>query len=349
MSLITVANLQSVTDHLGAIYETMLGTVGSFDDQDAPVTGTLQKLAKASRDLVVALGDYEQHKDLEDSINSAVYGTTNAQGFLSGYADFLSFLNDHCSKRGASVSDTIVSLATYLEYYNAGGNIFTAMLTPGFAKLWNAIMASSLPIAGLMSPAIHPVWNSAVSSNGMGAMTVGGAFAAGTAVDGSLYSAVTPLLEVITDFANGTAPPDVTVEGVDHTGVGTTTWSATLTGNNPDSSVSTTITPAVNQDSRQTVAVGSLTNILAGSVLTVAGSAPDKEVIIVEAASGGNITAVFRKAHSAGAALTGNDTYALTPSVAGRRLVSVADITIDVTGHDAGVVRVVGKQDRGAI
>jgi len=58
------------------------------------------------------------------------------------------------------------------------------------------------------------------------------------------------------------------------------------------------------------------------------------------------MTAVFAKTHTAGAALAGKRTYALTPEVTGRRLRSIVDITITTTGTGAtGAVRVVGQRD----
>ncbi len=352
MSLISTANLQNLTDRLGDSFRRLQVHVGKLSDQAAPVAGTSQYGLQQMMSLITGtLNDYQQILDLAAAAENT-FLACNAETLAPNYLQqIVSVVNAHCKARGGTVDASIVSLNTFLAYYNGGngGSKFSAMLTPQFAALYVAMPGGkALSPAGVMSPCLHPTWDATVSSHGMGDKTVGGSFAAGTAVNTTLYSEVVPILEVTTDFADGSASPVITVAGTDDTGATSTTWSVTPSAHNPTAALSTTITPAVNAQARQTVAVGSLSGIVAGSVLTVNSGAPDQEVIIVEATNSGSttITAVFQLAHTSGATLTGKNAYALTPSVSGRRCRSVSGITITLSSHDAGVVRVIGAQDR---
>jgi hypothetical protein len=248
------------------------------------------------------------------------------------------------------VSATITDIPTYLAWYNGGdgGAKFRCLVSPQFAALYLALQRASLAVTGVESPAVHPSYTTGISAEGMASRTAGGAFAAGTAVDNTLYSEVNPLIEVVTDLTGAAAFPVIAVAGTDDAGsTSATTWGVTLDANNPTAAVSTTITPVVAAMSRQTVAIASATGIIAGSVLTVNAGLVDQEVIVVETIAGTDITAVFQFAHGAGAALTGKRTYALVPSTGGKRCRSVSALTI--TQSTGGKIRVVGRQDRANI
>jgi hypothetical protein len=220
------------------------------------------------------------------------------------------------------------------------------MLHPVFGDLWYDIYASRLPDEGLFHPGVHPYLDATNYANGFGTRAVGGAFADGASYESTpLYSELEPMLEVIVNFSGGGAPPTFTVAGTDNTGAALN-WTATGGSNNPEAAVSTTITPALNAMGRQTFAVASASGIVIGSTLKINAGLTDEEVIVVENVSGTDITAVCMKAHGAGAALTGFTTLALTPATAGRRIRDVTGITIGITAHTAGAVRVVGKQQR---
>lgn len=161
-----------------------------------------------------------------------------------------------------------------------------------------------------------------------------------------------PRVEVQTNFSGGSAAPTVTFDGTDAEG-NSITWTATVTGgNNPTAAVSTTLSADVlTAAARVTVQVGSLSGIVAGSVLIVSEGLVDEERILVESIDSGatTITAVFLRNHDSGATLTGFRTFTATPGTAGRRVRTVTAITIGVTGHTTGQVRVTGVPDRIAI
>lgn len=347
MSLITTTNLKTLTDRYARIYHLLYPVFGDPDDADAPVAPSAQYAADLALDLLTTIGDHEQISDMEPASYTA-FTKANLRSGCGFLTNVLNAIGNHCGSRGSSVNAGINSLETYLEYYNGGdgGDRFNAMVCPGFADLWYLLFRTRLPNEGVMSPAVHPDWDSAVAAAAMGSRAVGGAFTDGDDIDETIYSEVEPLVEITVNFAGGATDPVVAIAGVNQDGLTTTTWSVTLDSNNPASAVSTTITPSVAAQARQTVALGSTSGIVAGSVLKVNSGLVDEEVIVVETVGGGSITAVFTKAHSAGAALTGKRTYAMTPSVVGDRCRDVTGITITVGTHSAGTVRITGKQDR---
>lgn len=352
MALMTAAQVITCTDYYGAMYAKLLPIFGTVTDVAAPVVGTIQKWASlAQTQITTNVDDYEIETDMLDAVHTCLT-KSNIESIAYFAINPVQSLVNHCSSRGTDVDSSISDLATFLSYYNggSGGSAYANMLTPEFAKLYLALMGSSLPADGVMNDAIHPVWNTAGSANGMGKRAVGGSFTDGDAVNVTLYSEVQPIVEVITDFSGGTAHPIITIAGTDDTNATTTTWTVTLDADNPVAAISTTITPAVTAQSRQTVAVASLDGIIAGSVLVVNSGLVDQEKIVVESVDGGGvtITAAFQVAHGAGAALTGNRSYATTPSTGSRRCADVSGITIDLNGggHAAGQVRVVGRRIR---
>lgn len=348
MSLISVANLKTYSDILANIYNRMATNVGLVANVAAPVVGNDQYLVDKLLDLVVGLADYQQINDLSSNIYAVLQKTDRKNRAKTLLTSLVGQLNDHCSARGSSVADSIVDLTSYLNYYNggSGGLAFSSLMNPVFGDMYYDLFNTRLPSNGLFHPGIHPTLD-ATYTNGMGIRAVGGSFTAGSAYNSTpLYAELAPLLEVTTDFADGTGAPTFTIAGTDNTGATSVTWTGTGAGNNPASALSTTITPAVNAMAIQTVAFASGTGVQVGSVLTINSGLVDEEVIVVTGVSTNDITAYFAKAHDAGAAVTGKTSIVLTPGTANRRLRSVSGITIGVTGHSAGAVRVIGIQDR---
>lgn len=352
MSLVTANTVLTMTDHLANMWNKILPHFGRRSAQTAPVAGTFQYAADALLDQITVLGDYDQQNALLQPAYTLLTKANQevAVGILS---PIIASLNDHFSAKGSSVDSTIIDLSTFLTYYNggSGGSAYANMVVPEFGDLYYALFNTRLPDEGVMAPAIHPDWVTSASAYGMGSRAVGGSYNDGDAVNTTLYSAVQPLIEVTASFTTGTQPADISIAGTDDTGANTTTWTVTLDSNNTATAVSTTITPACTAQARQTVAVASLSGIIAGSVMKVNAGLVDYEPIIVESidANATTITAVFQLAHSGGAALTGKRTYATTPSTGTRRCRNVSGITITTYSHSAGTVRVIGKQARAAV
>lgn len=353
MSLLTNANLLKFTDRLAWGYSQGKPVLGTATGN--PVTGTVRGTISNLLADVMAFNDYDQTIALAGAVKVALSKATFESMF-----DWCSTLlqqnssgplYQHMVNFGPTVDASINSLATYLAYYNS--TRFTCMVTPDFAALWLAMGQSALPAAGVMSPALHPDYTSGVSANGMGTKNVAGTFGAGTSVTNATYSEVAPVIEVTTDFSGGGAPPTVAGAGTDDQGNACTWTAVALAGNNPTAALSgLTVTPAITAASRQTVAVSSSTGIVTGSVLTINKGLPDQEVVIVEAVPDGtHVTAVFKTAHGAGATIDGKNSYAVgnLSTGAGRRLRSLSGLTLTLSSHAAGAVRVVGRQDRVAI
>lgn len=347
MGLITSAQMINVTDRVAAYYRQAKDYIGPASGS-APAASS-RFIAETLLADILDLDDYDVVKALTDQAKLSADKANAKRVIVDAYGQFLTELDSHVGSKGKDVATTIKDLNTFQAYYNGGlgGAAFSAMLTPEFSDAYFDAKNKRLSPAGVMSPAIHP-WLLSSATNGLGTRAVGGSFTDGVAVDTTKHSAVRLIAEVTTNFANGATAPSVSVAGTDNTGV-SMTWTGTLTGNNPASAVSTTITPAVDANERQVVAVGSATGISVGSVLKVNAGLIDEEVVVVEALSGTDVTAVFRKAHLAGAAVTGFNSLLLTPGTVGRRCVNVTGITITVGTHDAGALRIVGVQDRVAI
>jgi hypothetical protein len=347
MPIISVANLQAYTDKLAASWELLKVPVGVATGN--PVAGTHRNLMALLLAIPVNSGDVDVEADL-NTVSQTVQAVANVAGTLGQLQPILGQLNNHCSYKGPALNASISSLASYLSYLNGGpggGAVFSALVHPSFADLYSALIKTNMPPAGLLSRAISPLADATSYPSGMGTVGVGVAYAAGAAVPTTYSAEVNVVAVVTTNFAGGTALPTLAIAGVDHTGATGTTWTPTFDGNNPASALAgVTITPAILAQARQVVAASSISGIVAGSILVVNSGLPDQETIYVEAAGGGNITAVFQRAHGAGATLSGARTYACVPSVGGRRCRSVTGLTLGVTGHSAGALRVDGVQDR---
>lgn len=346
MSLISTTNLQKLTDKLAFLYDRLRVSDGIHTG--SAVAGTNRYLAEQMLTLLTTtVDDYQQQQDMATAVYTLSTKMNRKDTARQFFLPVISAINDHLSQRGSSVAAAIVDLPSYLTYYNGGGGgaAYSALFHPVLGELYYDILSSRLPDEGLFHPGIHPYLDSTYS-NGMGVRAVGGSLTDGAAYESTpLYCEVEPLAEVIVAFSGGGSAPTLTVAGTDNTGA-SLNWTATLTGNNPAAAVSTTITPALNAMDRQTFAVASATGIIVGSVLKINSGLIDEETIIVEAVSGTDVTAVVKLAHSAGAALTGFQTYALTPATAGRRMRDLTGITIGIGTHSAGTVRIVGKQER---
>lgn len=348
MAIISQANVLTATDRMARVRSNLVSQLGLAANLSSPVVGTVQKTLDDLLNLIVNdVDDYEQQNDL----NQPFFNARAAGDIESVQATILraavQALSDHCNQRGGAVDSSIIDLSTYFTYLNT--TKFTALVVPEFATLWNDIFNSAIGAGNTMSPGLHPDLDSTVSANGMGSNTFADSYSDGDAVNTTLYSEVVPIIEITTSFSGGTAAPVFSIVGTDDTGVGTTTWDVTPGDTNPTSAITPTITPAVTAEARQTVALSATTGIVAGSVLTINSGSTDQEVIVVESVGGGNITAVFKKAHSAGANITGKTCYATTPSVASRRLRDATDLNITISSHSAGAARIIGIQDRVAI
>lgn len=347
MPLISPANLQAYADHLAAMWEQLRPILGSINDV-SPVAGTTRNLASLLLGVPVGSGDVDVEQDLDAPCNQ-VLQSTGIEAIMPWVQQALSSLGSHCQKRGSATNAAVVSLSTYLNFLNASGTPFASLLPPGFADLYAAVMQQTLPASSFFQRGMSPDLNAAAYPAGLGTRAVGGAFAAGATPDVAHYSEVLPLIVVTTTFVGGTAAPQVVLSGTDNLGNAAATWTLTLDANNPTSALATTITPAVLAQARQTVALASAAGMVAGSTLTINTGLPDQEVVVAEVVAGNNVTAVFQKAHNAGAAVAARRTY--TPPIAGGglRLRSLAGITINITGHSAGAVRIDGRQDRGVV
>lgn len=347
--MMSITMLQDYTAGLSRIYQEMITQAGVTTG--AIVPGTLRDLANRILDLtVVDSDDYFVEKDFNEASYSLSQYIVANQVMLRNFSDSVTAVETHYGEHGSDVDSTIETLQTMLAYYNGGtgGVKYANMIDPYYSDLvYDLSEARPAEAWYYYGKAIHPLLNS-TAVNGMATKDVAGTFTAGTAYDAN-YAELALLVEVVTDFTGGGAAPVISIAGVDGEASAATTWGVTLDSNNPVAAVSTTITPAVAIMARQTVALASASGIVAGSVLTINSGLIDQEIIVVEVVAGSDITAVFRKAHLAGAAVTGNRTYTATPSVALRRARSVSGITLTLSGHGAGKVRVVGRQDRVAI
>ncbi len=350
MGLLTDTNLKKVTDKLARIYaEFALFVTPSVDL--TVTTGTLLQ-AVANQLLAVTVVDSDDY-NVEADLNAAFYTVAsqlNAAEMMSTmFATSLSALQTHYA--GQSDEDGFAEYLTETNNPTGALNEYNVLVDAWFQDFWTYVNATALDAESVMTKPIHPNWRGTTytDSDAMGSRAVGGAYTDGYTVDAA-YGACKPTVEVTADFTGGSAAPVITVTGLDGEG-NSVVWAVTETGgNNPTSAVSTTITPAVvAPGTRITAAVASTTGIVAGSVLTVSAGLVDEEVILVESiAAGPTITAVFLKAHGAGAALTGKHTFLTTPGTATSR---IRDVTaISITGdHATGTVRVTGLPERSPI
>lgn len=348
MSVLPQTLLLQYADKVGAAWELILATYGSAANVTPP-PGTVRRLLQDAIAIPVDNDDVEPQLDL-NAATLAAFGLAAAESaaaFLKGATDALAA---HAAARGPGLDASITSLATYLAYLNDAvtGTPWSALVAYSYGDLLFAVAGSRLEPTLVLAPAISPLWNAVLYPAGMATRAVGGALTDGAAVDLTAYAPVELLAVVTADFVGGTAPPTLTISGADSAGAANT-WNQALPGNNPVAAVATTITPPVLAWARQAVAVAAAAGIVRGSLLSVNAGLADQETVLVEDVTGSNITAVFKKAHAAGAALTGLLTVAVTPPAAAVRCADVSNLVINVTGHSAGAVRVEGRMDRVAV
>jgi hypothetical protein len=342
MGLINTTLLGEMTDLIGQHYKKLYDAYGT---ETSPPADSL----RANADRMLAISVNNDNYELQASMNAALKSLTGVATQASKADDLngaISALSKHCQSYGSTVNSSITNLRTYLAYLNTVPWTFFVM--QGFGDCYADVIGSALTADHVASDSMNPLVNSG-TPNGMGRNTVGGAFAAGEAIDHTLYAEAAAIAVVATAFSGGGSAPAVTVAGTDDTGATTTTWGGTFTGNNPGdtTAVNTTLSaPVATAYQRATVAVGSITGMVAWQVLSIDTGA-SQEYVIVEEASGGNLTAYFKKTHAGGAAVTGAAAVALTPSVAGRRLRSVSGITLTIGTHSAGSVIIDCVQPRG--
>lgn len=349
MSLISPTNLLSMTDWLACFWLKLKPVIGLLEDQDVPVAGTLQDKMDSVVGMIVGdLNDGEQALDLYPGAKAAL-DKTSVEKFLAPILPFLTNINDHCSSRGKSVSSTISDLDSYLAYYNGGSGAarYANMVTPDFAAMWSGVVSADLSPAGVMTAAINPAWDSSISAEGMGSIAVGGSYADGDEVDNTVSSEVNCIIEVVTDFVGGSAHPIVNLVGIDGSGNSGVFATVDLGANNPVAAVHTTLTQAVTGETLATVTIGSLTGIVAGSILEIDTGLTTYEVVSVDSidSTNGTVTGTFRKDHAVNADVRGLYSFAVS---AGARLRDLTGLTWNIanTSHTAGKVRVCGTQDR---
>jgi hypothetical protein len=347
MALITAPNMQQWTDYLAAVYDLELAQTGS--SSGSVVAGTARNEANKLLTFTVGLADIDQETDLNLAANAFATGV-NVESFFQQFQNVVAQLDQHCLLRGNKVVGSgIIDVPSFLTYYNggSGGALFSAMLTPSFAAIYLLTRARNLPAAGVLQPAINPT-NGAAS--GMGTFNVAGAvYVAGAAVN-ALYSACLLDLVITANWGGGAGAAVVTATGVDHTGAAMT-WTFTVPQNVAAALSGQTITPAINAQVRQTVAMAPNANgVVPGSWITLNNGLADQERVLVEVVAGANVTFVAQKAHLAGATVSGNYTIAGVPGTGGRRAVSISAIALTTpNSHTSGQCRVEGVQDRVAI
>lgn len=338
MSLITQANLLSFCDKIGAAYAALKTGVGTTA---VPGTATPRGRAQALFDLIVtAVDDYEQEVDLGTVVNTSRNATEALALAAALFPGPVRNLVTHVRVRG-----TGLTLSSQLAAWN-NAVPWSALLSPEFGEVFAAVSGAALPAAAVYSPAINPT-NGA--SGGMGTRTDSVAFTDGADVVTATYSPVNLLGVLTTNLAGGSDGGTLTVTGTDNTNA-SMTWTGTFGSGgtpNPASAVSTTITPAITTPGRQTVALGSVDGIAAGQWLEIdtAGTTA-AETVLVEAVVSSTITAVFQKAHLAGAAAVGVRSVLLTPATANRRAKSLSAITFTGGSHTTWAFRIDGVQDR---
>lgn len=345
MSLMSLANVKKFTDKLAICYEEIRRATGYASG--SAVAGTNRNRLVNLQASIAALADtsLEQEYDFAPAAMSAP-GYSNPYYSMRDFKNVISSLNSHCQARGSSVDATINNLVTYLAYYNgSGGAKFNALLHPAFTLL-AADHGIIIPASATFHPGLHPSLDATTYPNGFGTRAFGGSATIGASANTTSYSAPVPVLEVTTNFADGTAPPTYSIAGTDDTGAAMT-WTANLGANNPAAAISTTFGESKAADTYASVLVASSTGFVVGQLVLLSGGTPREEYATVLAiADGTHLTLEMRKAHTSGDTIAGNRSFLLTPGTASRRLVTLTGITPTYTDHTAGAIRLVGSQER---
>lgn len=224
--LISNANLISLTDLLGKIWDVQKAAVGtgSADSKMADFAGD-------ALTLVLGLADYDQLHDLLEGAYNTQQATATATLVKAAAQQLQSAIEAHCTNAGASVDASINGLAGYLAYYNrtAGADYaskWNAMMSPSFKEFWDALAGTTLPIAEVFAA----VAAGEANAPGMGNLTYGtpDVFAAGI-LDYTAKGSVDAKLRVSTQITTASNPLTIVVTGKNHAGV-TATWQASFEG-----------------------------------------------------------------------------------------------------------------------
>lgn len=338
--LLSISELLRLTDKVALFQARLKSAIGVGTTSPGSTTGK-QWLLNGLNRLTSELDNHFAQRDIAYGFSDMI-ALMDPAGIIDQFSGnvFLA-IDNHCNERGRLVSAAIVDLDTYLAYANSTPN--TVFVSADFAEVYYRNQGRRLTAAYVAAPSYNPAINSS-ALYGLGRKTLT-TFTAGVTIDTTLYAACTPLLEVITDFAGGSSAPAISVAGTDNTGATDTTWTVTLDSNNPVAAVSTTTDEDITINTYETITLASASGIRVGSLLKIGSNTVGEEFVYVAALSSNDITAPFIAGHTQ-PSVTGNRTYALTPSVSGRRLVSVSGITITTDGHTAGAVRVVNAPDR---
>ena len=285
MSLFTASFALSMTDRLGFVYEKLVPIIASADDSDFWPTDSVQSEIDNLTELMADGGDRDVQLGLMPAFNTLA-STMTIEVLAALLKPGLDAIDSYCATNGPSVDASIVSLDTFLSYYNggAGGSKFSALVTPEFATLWTAAGNTALSPAYIMSPGIHPDIIENGSAYGMGQRAVGGSYLDGDPTDADAHTEVEPLVEIVVDFASATANTTIEIFGTDDTGAESTTWTTTIRDSlNPTSTISITTVPAITiANEKQFVVVSDQRGIVPGSVLEISTDFIDQETIIVE-------------------------------------------------------------------
>lgn len=338
--LLSITELLRLTDKIGLFYARLKTSIGVGTTTPGSKTAK-QWLLNGLERLTSTLDNHFAQRDISYGLADLI-GLMDPAKIIDQFSGniFLA-IDNHCNERGKLVDSSIVDLDTYLAYANSTPN--TVFVSADFAEVYYANQGRRITAAYVAAPSYNPQLNSS-ATNGLGHKNLS-TFTAGVTVDTAVYAAAVPLIEVVTSFADGNSAPQITIAGTDNTGATTTTWSVTLDSNNPTSSLSTSTANNIAINTYGTVTLGSAAGVIVGSVLLIGPNTDGVEYVHVAAKSGSDVTAPFLFAHTA-PDVTAIRTYAVTPSVSGRRLVSVSGITITTDGHTAGAVRVVNLPDR---
>lgn len=220
MPSLTAARLAQITDLIAGAYAALLGTSGSgFGAGDgsfgwsAGLTATLAAIS--------GTGDFPLMLKIGQPLNTAA--GKSAAAFIAGATlhNWYLAMNSQATSEGFTGVSDLKSLASY---YNTGaGGPWSALLSPVFDDVYAAV---ATPTSGTAS--LGPLNLYAPVITNMGSRTVGGSFAAGTAVDASSFAGAAAARLHFTGGAWSGADA-VTVTGIARTGLGATVTGATFT------------------------------------------------------------------------------------------------------------------------
>lgn len=229
-SLIGYANLVTISDKLGLIYDKI--AVAVADDSESMAHGLAVDVMENVLENQDVLAFYVV-KDLMDAANLLQTNISIAYVVQTLMQNFISTLNQHCLQRGPALNTAITNIDTYASYEN---NIaFTRVLfSPSFRTAFYLAMGTYPTAANCFAPAIE---QGSDYPSGMGKWDFAGGgtpFTDGVAVDTAKYMGAVPKIKVTTPIAydsDKTLTITVSGKGYDDTNTEiTTTWTYTSTG-----------------------------------------------------------------------------------------------------------------------